>query len=792
MDNQIVDSEGFLEHLNDLLNSVDRPGNYCVGDKLYVPMPQIIIDGVGSLGFPVSQVQIDTLIEVAERAPFGKGTETILDTSVRDCWQIDADQVHVSGGAWLDTFAKIMNFVTEGLGIEKGDLGAELYKLLIYQEGGFFATHRDTEKAIGMIATLTLSLPVDGEGGELVIRHGGEETVYNMSAQEPSELSYAAFYADCLHEVRPVTKGHRISLVFNLFIQSDRKWTGAPEYAMLTEEVKSCLNDWAEHVETEKAVWVLNHSYSEEGLSFDTLKGVDAAVAQVLGEAADGADCDIHAAVLYIRLSGYPDMDYNVGDWGETGSTIHEVSEREEILENWIARDGSNPPFGELSVEGIEVIQPGAIDHAEPDEKLFEDYMGNYGPTMDLIYRFAALVVWPKENTLEILVRESIHSAVSWVTMQRNRLSDTEMQHLLSKLVDLWPNNDGSSYRKLPQMLQLLVETKNADIAEDFLSRIVVTDYHGEGNEQIASLMQLIGTEAAKKFLINIVKQHVRKYPKEILSLLMLITKNLEKTESVWRDVQQEMIRTVASNFRAVLEENTKSQEKAEAIQRSEAEMGRRYIFESDKKKPLDTVVITNLFALVLGLDLIEESINIAKAVADFPKAVSPDRKLPEVLEEMNKGKQARDSRAYQLLWQQSADFLLRRSNIPPKEPKDWRIDAEIPLYSNFFVQLQAFCQSSEVRVHRIKAKKDIRANIEWTIKNLNLDIDCTTERKNRPYTLVCTKNRASYREKRKVYSDDLHCMDRLLAVAPQDESGNREKERILRIEEAKVASKSR
>ena len=106
-----------------------------------------------------------------------------------------------------------------------------------------------------------------------------------MSAQEPSELSYAAFYADCIHEAKPVTEGHRVSLVYNLFIRSGKQWTGAPDYTELTDKVKEFLADWRNNGRTDKLIWLLDHSYSEDGLSFDALKGVDAAVAQVLGEA---------------------------------------------------------------------------------------------------------------------------------------------------------------------------------------------------------------------------------------------------------------------------------------------------------------------------------------------------------------------------------------------------------------------------------------------------------------------------------------------------------------------------
>ncbi len=795
MDNQVVEYDETAKRLTDLLGSVDRPGDYCVGDKLYVPMPRITVDSVGALSFPVLQAQIDALIDMAERAPYGKGTETLLDTSVRDCWQIDADKIHIIGGAWSDTFTEIMDLVSKGLGLGEGDLDAEMYKLLIYEKGGFFAAHRDTEKVPGMIATLTLSLPTSGEGGEVVIRHGGHETVYNMSTQEPSELSYVAFYADCLHEVRPVTKGHRISLVFNLFIRSGKKWAGAPEYTTLTEKVKSCLIDWRNDGQTDKIVWSLDHSYSEDGLSFDTLKGTDAAVAKVLGEAADGADCDMYAAVLYIQDTGEPDIDYDGSYWGEPsiGSTIAEIFERVEHLENWVARDGSNPPFGSLSLEENELLPPGAIEGAEPDEELLEDYMGNYGPTLDLIYRFAVLVVWPKENTVKIVMKGGgIRHAVSWVGTQLNQINDTEMRSLLSKLVDLWPENRMTHYdRNLPEMLQLLVETKHADLATDFLHRIVAYDYIGSGDASIVGLVRIVGPEAAKEFLIKIVEQCMPKYPDKVISLLVLIKKNLGEAGPVWLDVEREMTRSTISILRTVLEEINRILDKEEAGQRMYMERSKYFPSVQGDEKPLDSAAICNLFKLSLSLGLTQESVYAATIIADFPKAVTPDRMLPEILEDLNKTEQISGTQAYRLLWQQSSDFLLQRSSVPPDKPADWIINTEIPSTSDLLVQLQAFCQNPEARVTRFKVRKDLRVHIEQTVQSLRLDIDLVTERQNRPYTLVCTKNRATYKRRLKEYSEDVRCIDLLLSLVPREGAKSSEAERIRRLEAAKAAFKS-
>ena len=102
--------------LEELLHSIDRPGDFFAHGRLLVPMPVLKVDSVGVLSFPVPDVQIRALVEMAELAPYGKGTETLVDTSVRDCWQVDAARVHLGGRAWPETFSGILGATADGLG----------------------------------------------------------------------------------------------------------------------------------------------------------------------------------------------------------------------------------------------------------------------------------------------------------------------------------------------------------------------------------------------------------------------------------------------------------------------------------------------------------------------------------------------------------------------------------------------------------------------------------------------------------------------------------------------------
>lgn len=58
---------------------------------------------------------------------------------------------------------------------------AHLYKLLVYEKGGFFLPHRDGEKLDRMVATLVIVLPSIHEGGALILSHdAGVELRHNL------------------------------------------------------------------------------------------------------------------------------------------------------------------------------------------------------------------------------------------------------------------------------------------------------------------------------------------------------------------------------------------------------------------------------------------------------------------------------------------------------------------------------------------------------------------------------------------------------------------------------------
>ena len=779
--------------LERLLRSIDRPGDFCTHGRLFAPMPLLDVEGVGLLSFPVPEVQVRALIEVAQRAPYGQGPDTLVDTSVRDCRQIDSARVRLAGAAWPDTFAKIMRSVATGLGCPSDRLDAQPYKLLIYETGGFFSAHRDTEKADGMIGTLSISLPVTGggSGGELVVRHRDREMVAEMDAGEPSELAFAAFYADCTHEIRPVVRGHRLSLLFNLCLHPGGDADtprNAPDYTDQIDRIAQRLVEWRHREDAaEKLVWLLDHAYSEAGLSFDALKNGDATLARTLQAAVERADCELCAAIVHIHEHGDAAFggDY-VESWGWNQPDVEDVEMGElydstHRLDGWVSPDGDRPPFGELELRAEELLPHGALDDAEPDEQWVHEASGNEGVSLERAYRHAAFVIWPRSRTLAILAGGGIDGAVAWVVRELDRRvggADERVCALVSSLIDYWPSGgfDRSEPSARVRMLRLLTTTGDAVRAARFLCDVIVPRYGGDENEALAPALDLVGPDDARQFLTALVDARFPWKHAETLALLrQLDEKHGESARPAWDEALREGVRATLLALPAALAPLSREEREA---------------WDSPRRTTPSDRAIRDLFALAWRWRLTDEAEVAARAITERPAAVTPDRVLPAALRGLREEAAGfADTAAFTALWRHATDFLLARSAEPPVEPRDWSIDANIACRCEHCRKLEAFCRDADAKTARFPLRKELRAHLHQTIDRHRLDIDHVTERRGRPYTLVCTKNRASYRRRLDEYAEDVSVMRTLIQSAPGGEQSATCAPALARLHAAIAAS---
>ena len=140
---------------------------------------------------------------------------------MRSCWQLDSEKFTICNTpTWNKAFEELKAaascVLAPGLKLRKVEL--RLYKLLVYDKGSFFLPHRDTQKTENHFGTVVLSMPVKHKGGELFVRHNGQERCYNLDpGRLTAKCQWAAFYTDVEHEIKEITSGHRITLIYHLY-----------------------------------------------------------------------------------------------------------------------------------------------------------------------------------------------------------------------------------------------------------------------------------------------------------------------------------------------------------------------------------------------------------------------------------------------------------------------------------------------------------------------------------------------------------------------------------------------
>ena len=764
-------------------------------------MPRVAVGAAGALSFPIPPAQVEALLAEATRAPYGRGQETIVDRSVRDCWQIAPDRVRVAGGAWTETFGDILRRTAEGLGCPAGAVSASLYKLLIYEPGGFFAPHRDTEKTDGMVATLVISLPTAGAGGELAIRHRGRETVVDMRTDEPSELIHAAFYADCEHEILPVTEGHRVCLVYNLMLTGDEAGpTEAPDYGAEVAAIAAALEaGFREPGSSGKLVWLLEHDYSEAGLSFATLKNVDAAIARVLTAAAERADCALHAAILHVDEYGaawYGGYAREVESIEDDEYELVEIVDFDCWLDSWACTDGATADYGALPLMPGELMPAGRLDGERPDSQRLTEASGNEGATIERLYRRAALVVWPKSDSVRVLAGAGAGAlaaflAAEWERERAGAPICGAVAELASQVAKAWPAPDLDAtptgrdrwLRHGAEVLELLGAIGSRAATMRFLENVVLPHYGAPMNDALIGVAADIGATAFRDILDRLVRRNLARQTDGILDLVHRLCERLDDgRDTAWRETLRIAVLTVRSALPSLGPPPDDGPTEPPAL-------------TPKKPTPLSVASLATIFRLVWRYDLADEADEVAAFVIGRPDLASPDRTVPALLAALRAehGGRIGESAAFAALWRHGAGFLLSRSGSPPEPPADWTVPTDaLACDCPHCAELRGFCGDPEAATRRIPLRKDLRRHLRQEVARSGIDMRCETERRGRPFTLVCIKTRASHEKRLRQYDDDIAEIRRLVGLEETVPGSGRLTERLRAAAERSNGRRSR
>ncbi|KYR00166.1 serine/threonine protein kinase [Tieghemostelium lacteum] len=290
-----------LQGLDTEVAKISSIGSHFFVDSIIpTTMPNVEIKKVvNSVSTPATEDDIKKIIESATLAPTGDA----VDEKLRKVWQVDSKHVKLTN--FNDTLANMLVKISEALGMSGEKIKANLSKMLVYDKGCFSLPRSDKEdKTFG---TLVISLPAIHSGGDVVIRHSGREDTVTLQNSSLGSLRYCAFYSDCEYEVKEITDGHRLCLVYNLSKTGKRSLV-EQDVGGIVKSQDSIKN--AEFLlqtalsTSDQIVYVLENSYSPNTFQFKKLKGKDQSIAMLLQSFAGRLQCNVYLGIIGIEESG--------------------------------------------------------------------------------------------------------------------------------------------------------------------------------------------------------------------------------------------------------------------------------------------------------------------------------------------------------------------------------------------------------------------------------------------------------------------------------------------------------
>jgi len=752
--------------LASLLRTVRRPGDFFAAGTAELLAPSLAIEGVGPIALPLLPEQAERIVGVAEAAPYGRGEETVVDPAVRRCWQVGPDRVRLGGRHWARTLDRIVAQAAEGLGISD-PVTAEFHKLLVYDPGSFFVGHRDTEKAPGMFATLVVVLPSSFEGGDLLVCHRGREARLALRPEDPAEAAFAAFYADCVHEVLPVTEGHRLTLAYNLVRVGKGRPPKPPDYEEQQASIAALLRGWRDGRPQpdddvpEKLVYLLHHAYTPAELGFAALKGADAAAAGVLAAAATQARCDLHLALLTVEEHGAAEHADSYGSprgrWGQEEDAFEagEVYDRSVTLSEWRKPDGGETMLGPIPVdEEQELSPPDACDDLTPDEEHFHEATGNEGASFERTYKRAALVLWPSERLFAVLSQAGLPVTLPYFEDLARRWIEgggtqqaplwREAHDLAGHMLEQWPTQGEYGRHKTPsdcaRMLATLTRLDDTATIVGFLTDVTAEGCYEKGDNDalVGALGRLLPTQRSSLI------EHI--VAGTAAASFGACANLLARTAAEWPDHRTPGLVPAATRL-------------VKALPGGPARAAPRPSWQDSPK--VDASVVVDLMTGLCAIDTAR-----AKRAADHLLAWPDSYGLDAVFVPATRALlgPVGPSCLAAVGTLRTACLLHLRARIaePLAPPADWSRPAALPCQCLRCSELARFLADPGRKTWVLKAAEADRRHVEDTIKRARCDVDLTTDRRGRPYSLVCTKNQASYERRAKQRTQDIENLARL------------------------------
>jgi len=254
------------------------------------------------------------------------------------------------------------------------------------------------------------------------LNHAGETVTLSLENNSMSDMRYVAFYADIQHEVKPVTDGYRVCLVYNL-VRPDRKSNTDIVTVMKTTNTNKKQKTNSSNKKTpepqkhvtiipvtegktkkknilklvdiiltgrEYAVYVFEHKYTLDQYSFSKLKGNDRRIVTTLMNALRGTRYHCAIGLLEIQESGYV-QGYDEDDNDPDAERTIDLAYLIDIETGKLIQKSSE------SISTGDMFPKDNFDDIDWDHSSINEHTGNEGTSYEKFYKSAALAIWERD-----------------------------------------------------------------------------------------------------------------------------------------------------------------------------------------------------------------------------------------------------------------------------------------------------------------------------------------------------------------------------------------------------------
>ena len=292
-----------------------------------------------------------------------------------------------------------------------------------------------------MVATLVLILPYPHIGGNLVINH--KKSKYSVISEnlDAQDIKYAAFYADCEHEIKKVKQGYRVALTFNVVLENNK----LKNNEHINKKLENALQGYFQQANKQEnskpkiLTYLLDHEYTEHSLRWNMLKGADAKNSSSFLSATKNLGLSTNLALIEFKQtwSTEPSYDYYSSE-SSSDAEPEDLIDENQHLYSWIDINNNKLAYRNYNIDSDSLCMKEELDYLKASETEHEGYMGNYGHTIDYWYKKAAIVVWQKDDDLlmkfNLNYQEEIDNLVKLAKVPKNELRIKEIINQVKKI----------------------------------------------------------------------------------------------------------------------------------------------------------------------------------------------------------------------------------------------------------------------------------------------------------------------------------------------------------------------